>query len=1149
VSVHNAGKSDPRYVYTAVGAGGGNAAGGLAVRHVRTTDGLGNTSTTGYVNATSFFADAATNGNGQTLSALLEAFGRLTQVTSPRTVDLDGIATNLGTKYTYESAFPHRLLSVQTGAIQQSDGSFYPGGGNTKGATRFAYYGAGDPSGSPAGLLKSVTSPRPGTVGGAETVETVYQYTSLGSVRSISLPPPDPSGTPAVYQYEYTISEADYVRASEVLGEPVRIIDPNGHAVRIRYDDYDSGAGAPNRGNIVAIIDADGHQTDFEYNAPGQLTRVLYPATGQTGPGRGVTEYVYPFEGGPLASIRTYAEDGTLFREVKHGRGREVETTFGQTHDGVKAVQLKYDGAYSIAQVGDGKSQFSTFTPDVAGRTIGVTFPTNSTGGSGQDQLGFAYTKAGVLQERTNGRGQVTAYTIATAVEEDSRLNGVQYDDTLYPGKNIALTYDVFNRVIGRTDAAGSETYSYDDLDNVTSVTTTYGAIPGSGVAVAPPAQRLDYAYFPDGSRQNLSVTSGGTLFGAFGYTYDKGGRLTEMTAPWQHGKYVYEYYDNGWLKRGHVKFTSGVYNGTDLAVTLYNYNGRGQLTGLANTAEDPFDSYPLTSRPYLFSYDTFTYDAAGNRTGMRVATDRMQHAPQADERVAYTYDAQDRLTGETRPASISDQYAYSYSAAFDDAGNLTALRGIAASYNENNQNTAYTFDGDGSPTAYRNASTLAYDEEARLSQIGSGSFPPYRALYRGDGLRAWRLVSGGAFGGTYFLYDGSVLLLELEYNSSAGAYAIKNLYGFGASGLVQRFDTRFGTGGDATTYLFDPLGSVVTRVDETGKPLCVSAYDAFGFVQTDKNPNTSDLNRYSYPKSAAYSIGFGAQWGYYSENGTDLTPADGDDRQRGDRGLILCTHRYFDPVTGRWLTRDPIGYQGAINLYEYVGGNPVMMADPDGEDGFVIAGGISVNDPNAHDRWALNFLQAAALKVAQLQKAGIGPITLVMYTSSYERRAKFEHKNKNYYVNLMRSKAKKYGYKLVTIASSAEFTSLLNSLRPGSVNEVDYYGHSNAASMFFEYSSVKPTYSTDFWGAEDAQNVNTAIFAPGASWRSYGCNQGDDGGLMDQLNSMWNIKTVGSMGKTNFEPVGRGILPPSSAQGYRTFSRFRFKFLGKRIY
>ncbi len=61
---------------------------------------------------------------------------------------------------------------------------------------------------------------------------------------------------------------------------------------------------------------------------------------------------------------------------------------------------------------------------------------------------------------------------------------------------------------------------------------------------------------------------------------------------------------------------------------------------------------------------------------------------------------------------------------------------------------------------------------------------------------------------------------------------------------------------------------------------------------------------------------GFGAQWGYY----TDV-----------ETGFQLLGHRYYDAGTGRFVTRDPIGYDGGINLYGYVGNSPTGWIDPEG--------------------------------------------------------------------------------------------------------------------------------------------------------------------------------------------------------------------------
>jgi uncharacterized protein RhaS with RHS repeats len=45
---------------------------------------------------------------------------------------------------------------------------------------------------------------------------------------------------------------------------------------------------------------------------------------------------------------------------------------------------------------------------------------------------------------------------------------------------------------------------------------------------------------------------------------------------------------------------------------------------------------------------------------------------------------------------------------------------------------------------------------------------------------------------------------------------------------------------------------------------------------------------------------------------------------------------RYYDPDVGRFISEDPIGFDGGdVNLYTYVGGNPVMGVDPWGKAAF----------------------------------------------------------------------------------------------------------------------------------------------------------------------------------------------------------------------
>jgi RHS repeat-associated protein len=208
---------------------------------------------------------------------------------------------------------------------------------------------------------------------------------------------------------------------------------------------------------------------------------------------------------------------------------------------------------------------------------------------------------------------------------------------------------------------------------------------------------------------------------------------------------------------------------------------------------------------------------------------------------------------------------------------------------------------------------------------------------YRDDGLRAWKQDIGDL--PTYGVYDGDQLLYEL-YDTQDGRFMPRRCFGYGAAGLEQQLEEAIYVGGNPSldssfvfpdvrvdglyTFLYDPAGNTSSIVTPSDLGESFWFYDAFGQLLTIMTPDYWGDDFFSYH---TLPVGFGGQWGYYTDADNQLTMAGGPTNM----GLILLGRRYYDPATGRFLTRDPIGYEGGFNVYAYTENNPVNAIDPTG--------------------------------------------------------------------------------------------------------------------------------------------------------------------------------------------------------------------------
>ena len=314
-----------------------------------------------------------------------------------------------------------------------------------------------------------------------------------------------------------------------------------------------------------------------------------------------------------------------------------------------------------------------------------------------------------------------------------------------------------------------------------------------------------------------------------------------------------------------------------------------------------------------------FQYDAVGNLGLFKTAAGINQ--------AQYGYDALNRLTHAKDGATGTPIETYGY----DKTGNRTSLlkAGVTTPYTYSTTShrlgsmgsTVHTYDAAGNNASIGgNAREFVYNNANRLAQVKRLGVVKRDYLYNGKGEQV-RSFAGTS--NTYTVYDEAGHWLgDFAAPTSPVQQAIwlddlpiGLLTGAGANQTVQYLQP-------------DHLGSPRVAIDAVANT-AIWRWDlkgeAFGNTPPNQDP---DGNGQAFVLNLRYP------------------------GQRFDAasGLNYNYFRDYDPNTGRYVQSDPIGLEGGISTYSYVGGNPVSRIDPLGLDFLVIGGGVrSWTNPFGH--------------------------------------------------------------------------------------------------------------------------------------------------------------------------------------------------------
>ncbi|MCF3945758.1 RHS repeat-associated core domain-containing protein [Acidiphilium iwatense] len=645
-----------------------------------------------------------------------------------------------------------------------------------------------------------------------------------------------------------------------------------------------------------------------QYNALGQVYRRSLPyiiGSGSTA----WTTFTYDALGRVVSAQRpdggttTYAYNG-LTTSVTDAQGRTTTTTKNDmglpvavTDAAGSTTRYSYDAVGDLLQIQDPNNNFTEFTYDTEGHKLTMADPDRG-------QWSYSYDALGELVGQTDADGNLTTFTY-------DQLGRMLTRDQ--PDQDDTWVYDSATDGIGKLGAA----YSVNVVNNQ----------PGSYITLTA------YTYDSAGRLTKTTIAPNNGMSSSYSYvtTYDAGGRISTVTYP-SGFEVQYSYSAIGTLSKltdvatGQALWTLDTTNAAEEVTQETLGNGV-----VVNNTYDP-NSYRLTGTTAGLNGTssvanfTYSYDNLGDLTGRTDANEGLTES--------FTYDNLYRLTGYTLNNADgttantiaydglgdiiykSDVGSYSYPAAYSGSGPATHPHAVAAITNSGTNNpynlsTTYSYDADGNQLAGDGA-TVSWTGFNMVASIARGSATATYA-YGPDHNRIMQSIfSNGVIQDTttYLRDPASGLHSDLVIGGS-GTVTWDDYIVAGGELLGMHVTPPTGSAYDRY-FIRDQLGSIAVLTDDAGNVVERDSYDAWG---KRRNPNGTD--------DVAGSLTSQTTRGFTGHEHIDPI------------GLINMNARVYDPLTGRFMSPDPVIQQiynlQNLNPYSYVDNNPLSITDPTG--------------------------------------------------------------------------------------------------------------------------------------------------------------------------------------------------------------------------